>query len=77
MHLDVRITTLVNVYSYPGRPVIVVVYAGEVTGGTLRGGDEALEVGVFPPVAIPWDDLAFRSTSEALRAFLSGEGRRV
>jgi ADP-ribose pyrophosphatase YjhB (NUDIX family) len=77
VHLDVRITTLVNVYSYPGRPVIVVVYAGEVTGGTLRGGDEALEVGVFPPAAIPWDDLAFRSTSEALRAFLSGEGRRV
>lgn len=71
----IRITGLVNAYSYPGRPVIVIVYAADVVGGTLRGGEEALEVRVFPAAAIPWDDLAFRSTGEALRDFMAGIGR--
>jgi len=68
--LDVRVTRLLNAYSYEGRPVIVIVYEGEVLGGAPRGGSEALEVRVFPPGEIPWDDLAFRSTREALRDYL-------
>jgi len=76
VHLEVRIVRLVNAYSYEGRPVIVLVYAAEVVGGELSCGEEALEVRAFPAEAIPWDDLAFRSTSEALREFLEGEGRR-
>ena len=77
IHADIRITELINVYSYPGRPVIVVVFAADVVGGDLRGGSEALEVRTFAPEAIPWDDLAFRSTGEALREFLSGKRRGV
>ena len=76
IHADIRITGLINAYSYAGRPVIVVVYAADVVGGELRGGEEALEVRVFARGAIPWDDLAFRSTAEALRDFLSGHARR-
>jgi ADP-ribose pyrophosphatase YjhB (NUDIX family) len=72
VNADIRITRLVNAYSYPGRPVVVIVYAAEVVGGPVRGGGEALEVRVFPPEAIPWDDLAFRSTGEALRDYLAG-----
>jgi len=63
---DIRLTRLVNVYSYEGRPVIVVVYEAEVVGGTIRGGEEALEVRAFAPGEIPWSALAFRSTREAL-----------
>ena len=74
--LEVRVDRLVGVYSYPGRPVIVVVYAATVTGGTLRGGPEALEVGAFPPDAIPWDALAFPSTREALRDYFNDHDRR-
>ena len=69
---DVRIDHLVNVYSYAGRPVVVIVYAAELLGGPPRAGDEALEVGSFAPGAIPWDDLAFRSTREGLRDYLDG-----
>jgi len=72
VNADIRITGLVNAYSYTGRPVIVVVYAAEVIGGDLRGGSEALEVRVFPFGSIPWDDLAFRSTKEALSEYLAG-----
>jgi len=66
----IRVTRLVNVYSYPGRPVIVVVYEADVVGGEIGRGEEALEVRGFEPREIPWDDLAFRSTREALQESL-------
>lgn len=73
--LEVRIDRLVGVYSYPGRPVIVVVYAAEVIGGALRGGPEALEVRTFDHAAIPWDLLAFQSTREALNDYFNDDRR--
>ena len=75
--LDVRLEGLVNIYSYPGRTPVIVVYAATAIGGALCGDEECLDVAEFDANAIPWDDLAFRSTSEALRAFLSGHERRV
>ena len=39
-------------------------------GGALACDDESLEAKFFEPEAIPWDELAFRSTGEALREFL-------
>ncbi len=66
VNLDVKIDKLLNVYSYPGRSVIVIVYAVSVVGGELKVGDEALEVGTFSPGEIPWRKLAFPSTRDAL-----------
>ncbi len=34
--------------------------------------DEWLESAEFEPEAIPWDELAFRSTDEGLRDYLAG-----
>jgi ADP-ribose pyrophosphatase YjhB (NUDIX family) len=68
--LDVEIGALVGVYSYPGNEVVVVVYEATVVGGKPAIGDECLEVRAFEPEAIPWDDLAFDSTREALRAYV-------
>jgi ADP-ribose pyrophosphatase YjhB (NUDIX family) len=70
VNLDVKIESLLNVYSYPGRPVIVVVYAVSVTGGELGAGDEALEVRTFAPEEIPWRELAFPSTRDALADYI-------
>jgi 8-oxo-dGTP diphosphatase len=70
--LDVRLDGLVNVYSYPGRAPIIVVYAATVLGGTLCVDDESLETAEFDPAAIPWDELAFRSTHDGLRDYLAG-----
>jgi ADP-ribose pyrophosphatase YjhB (NUDIX family) len=73
---DIRLRGLVNVYSYSGRPVVVVVYEAEIVGGPPGAGEEALEVRAFGPMEIPWDDLAFPSTRDALREYLSRkEGR--
>jgi len=70
--LDVRLDGLVNIYSYPGRAPVIVVYAATAIGGTLCIDEESLETAAFEPSAIPWNDLAFRSTEEGLRDYLSG-----
>ncbi len=69
--LDVRLTRLVGAYSYPGNAVVVIVFAGEVTGGSLQTDAECLDIRSFPPTALPWDDLAFASTDQALRDYLA------
>ncbi len=68
--LDVKIQRLIGLYAYPGNAVILTVYAGEVTGGSLQLDEESLEAAIFPPERIPWEDLAFTSTSQALRDYL-------
>ena len=68
--LDVRLDGLVNIYSYPGRPLIVIVFAATAVGGELCHDDECLEVKLFEPEELPWDELAFHSTREGLRRFL-------
>ncbi len=69
--LDVRLTGLLNVYSYTEYPVIIIVYTAEVIGGRLEAGDETLEARWYQSTAIPWTELAFPSTTEALRDFLA------
>lgn len=71
--MAVRLTGLLNIYSYPGNAVVIVAYTAERVSGEPRAGDEALEIGLFSPSEIPWESLAFPSTRDALRDFL---GRR-
>lgn len=70
--LDVRLDALVNVYSYPGAPVVVIVYAAAIVGGRLAVDDESLEAACFTRPRIPWGELAFDSTRDALRDYLAG-----
>jgi 8-oxo-dGTP diphosphatase len=70
--LDVRLDGLVNIYSYPGRAPVIVVYAATAIGGSLCVDEECLESAEFDETSIPWDRLAFRSTQEGLRDYLSG-----
>ena len=67
--LDVTIDHLINIYSYAGRTPIVVVYAATCVGGEMVVDDEGLEAQAFAPEEIPWADLAFRSTHDALRDY--------
>lgn len=70
--LDIRIDGLVGVYSYAGRTPIIIVYAASITGGSLAAADEALDARLFVPSTIPWRELAFASTQEALEDYLAG-----
>jgi ADP-ribose pyrophosphatase YjhB (NUDIX family) len=70
VNLRVGISGILDAYSFPGSPVVVIVYAAEVLGGDLAAGDETLEVRVFAPEELPWDELAFDSTRAALRDYV-------
>jgi 8-oxo-dGTP diphosphatase len=71
--LDVRLDHLINIYSYPGRAPVIIVYAATMISGELAVDDEGLEAREFDLDEIPWDDLAFRSTREALRDYIDGK----
>jgi 8-oxo-dGTP diphosphatase len=72
--LSVDLTGLLNVYSYPGSPVIVV-YNARVTGGTLTPCAENDRLEWLTPDTIPWGELAFPSTRDALREWVAVRGR--
>ncbi len=69
INLEVQLESLLGVYSYPQSPVIIVVYVARMEGGKLLPADETLEVRTFSPHEIPWEELAFPSTKEALKDF--------
>ena len=64
--LDVRLGPLLNVYSYPRSANVIVVYTAEVIGGELSAADECTDARIFPSDELPWEQLAFDSTRDAL-----------
>ena len=71
--LEIRIDSLVNIYSYGGQSPIIIVYAATAIGGDLCADDECLEAGLFRAENIPWAELAFRSTTDALRDYFKSD----
>ena len=69
-NIQVRLCSLLDVYSYAHSLNVIVVYAAEVVGGELRAGDESVEAQAFSASRIPWGELAFQSTKEALKDYL-------
>jgi 8-oxo-dGTP diphosphatase len=70
--LVVEIAGLVDIYSYPGRTPVILVYAATLLEGDLQVDDEGLEARWFARDEIPWDELAFQSTYEGIRDYLTG-----
>jgi 8-oxo-dGTP diphosphatase len=68
--LDVKLGALLNVYSYPRSPNVIVVYTADIVGGELAAGDESVEAEAFDPAKIPWGELAFDSTRDALQDYI-------
>lgn len=64
-----RIKRLLGVYSYSGEKAALVFYVAEYISGELIAGDESQEFRLFSRSEIPWDDLAFQSTKDALRDY--------
>ncbi len=78
VNLEVQLESLLGAYSYRDSIVVVVVYRARVVGGSLRAGPESSEVRTFAPSELPWEELAFASTREALRDWVEtqpGAGR--
>jgi ADP-ribose pyrophosphatase YjhB (NUDIX family) len=72
LKITLQITGLVGVYSRPEDRVILIVFAA-TTDQTPHTTPEALEVRAFPPDEIPWQHLAFWSTTNALSDHLGAK----
>ena len=58
---------IVGLYTRLEAAVVVLVFEAPIVGGEARTTPEALEVRAFAADAIPWDDVAFKTTYFALR----------
>ncbi len=65
--LRVGLRGVLGVYSYPKYGVATVVYRAIVLGGRPKTCLESEEIQYFAPNKIPWKELAFRSTRQALQ----------
>ncbi|THB78234.1 MAG: NUDIX domain-containing protein [Desulfobacteraceae bacterium] len=68
--LHTRIDSLIGTYSYPGQANIIIVFNSRITGGILRPCHESMSVAEFAVNRIPWDDLAFDTTKNALQTYV-------
>jgi 8-oxo-dGTP diphosphatase len=68
--LQMQVHRLFNIYSYKDTRTVVAAYLTSYVSGELAAGDETLEARVFAPEEIPWDEVAFSSTRDALQEYL-------
>jgi len=62
---------IVGLYSRLEAAVVVVVFEARIVGGVARTTPEALEVAHFAPDAIPWDEIAFKTSYWAIRDWVA------
>jgi ADP-ribose pyrophosphatase YjhB (NUDIX family) len=72
---DVSVGALLGIYSIPRIGQVQMMFQGELRSPEVKAGEESLEVRFVPWAAIPWDELAFLSVSEALRHHGEVRGR--
>ena len=65
--VEIQVGKIIGVYSYSDAGVVTVVYRAKVVGGAQKITREAEEIAEFTKKTIPWKELAFRSTGEALK----------
>jgi ADP-ribose pyrophosphatase YjhB (NUDIX family) len=58
---------LVGLYSRLEAAVVTIAFEAAISGGTARTTPEALEVRAFAPDAIPWGEIAFKTSFHAIR----------
>ena len=66
MEIDIELGSLVGIYSRGDERTVLVVFDARALD-TPRETEEASEVRAFAPDELPWDELAFWSTEQALR----------
>ena len=72
--LEIEIAGLIDVFHNPpedGGATVLILYRGEIKGGTLAAGDDASEAAFFLPDELP--ELAFASTRHAIRLLAGGD----
>jgi len=68
--LEVRVSGIVGLYSYEGQVPAIAVFSARVVGGEPLPLDETMALRGYGRDEIPWSDLAFPSTEDALKDYL-------
>jgi ADP-ribose pyrophosphatase YjhB (NUDIX family) len=68
--LEVRVSSIVGLYSYEGQIPAIAVFRADVTAGKPLPLDETMDVKTFSRDGLPWAELAFPSTEQALKDYL-------
>jgi ADP-ribose pyrophosphatase YjhB (NUDIX family) len=58
---------IVGLYTRSEAAIVVIAFVARIVGGAPTSTHEALEIRPFAPDAIPWREIAFRTTEWALR----------
>jgi 8-oxo-dGTP diphosphatase len=72
--VEIHVEALLGAYSEAEEPVIFIAYAGNIIGGTPTPGDEAIEVELFAPDALP--PLAFTHDDRVMAAWRAHRAAR-
>ena len=68
--LEIEVGEIVGLYTYDGQIPAIAVFAAEVTGGEPTPLDETMDIRSFPTEGLPWTEMAFPSTTQALKDYL-------
>ena len=72
--LEIEVGEIVGLYTYEGQVPAIAVFAAKVTGGKPTPLDETMDVRSFPRDQLPWTEMAFPSTEQALEDYLDQGG---
>ena len=68
--VEIEVDEIVGLYSYEDQVPVIAVFLGRVTGGEPEPLDETMAVEIFPRDGLPWNEMAFPSTEQALKDYL-------
>lgn len=67
----VSVRSLLSVLDVPHTSQVHMFYLADLIDGTYAAGTESLEVELFAPEDIPWDNIAFKTVTKTLKHYLS------
>ena len=68
--VEIEAGEIVGLYSYEDQLPVIAVFSGRVMGGEPEPLDETMAVEIFPRNGLPWSEMAFPSTEQALKDYL-------
>jgi ADP-ribose pyrophosphatase YjhB (NUDIX family) len=68
--LEIEVAEIIGLYTYEGEVPAIAVFAARVLGGQATPLDETMDVKGFPRDGLPWSEMAFPSTKQALTDYL-------
>ena len=68
--VEIRAKGIIGLYSYEGQIPAIAVFRADVVGGEPVPLDETMDVRGFSRDGLPWSEMAFPSTEQALKDYL-------